>query len=297
MIKTAGGTFDQKNDPKPVYFLAGNAPDTAHAAPYSDHLLVAVNELLGPGQLKHLESVLDRPGKKVFLDSGIFALTNEHARKHRVSMDEALALSPEEIDGFEELYNRYVYLVRTYEDRLWGYIELDQGGAVNKRKTRAKLHSEGLKPIPVYHPLNDGFDYFDELAESHDRICLGNIVQANYKVRMRLLHTMFMRKQKYPHLWVHVLGLTQTELVWAYPFESCDSSAWLRTVRWSGWTERSCGRVIGSLPKNFQYRLGKNTGEDHTKCKNMGAVGCEIAAANLQYHVDRLKELGYDLGL
>ena len=44
--------------------------------------------------------------------------------------------------------------------------------------TATPAHAEGLAPMPVYHPLNDGWDYYDELAGSHDRVCIGNLVQA-----------------------------------------------------------------------------------------------------------------------
>ena len=57
-------------------------------------------------------------------------------------------------------------------------VEVDQGGRENKIKTRARLEKMGLRPIPVYHPLNDGWDYFDYLAENYDRICMGNVVNA-----------------------------------------------------------------------------------------------------------------------
>jgi hypothetical protein len=42
-------------------------------------------------------------------------------------------------------------LATTYEERLWGYIELDKGGRENKLRTRTRLHNHGLNPIPVYH--------------------------------------------------------------------------------------------------------------------------------------------------
>ena len=61
-----------------------------------------------------------------------------------------------------------------------------------------QAESLGLKPIPVYHPLLDGWDYFDELAAQYDRICFGNIVQAPAATRIRLLHTLWERHRRYP---------------------------------------------------------------------------------------------------
>lgn len=243
--RTGGGAFDPAD--RHVYFAAGSSQV------YPRHALLAVNDLMTTGQEKDLVRLLDS-GHRVFLDSGVFWLTNRHARAHGTSMDEALALPPEDVDGFGELYARYTDLVTRYGDRLWGYTELDQGGRDNKRRTRARLEAEGLAPIPVYHPLNDGWDYFDELATSYDRICFGNIVQATKPVRLRLLHTLWERRRQYPHLWIHALGLTANEWCLPLPPDSCDSSAWVVPLRYNHVpTETSLMRAAGDLVPGFQY--------------------------------------------
>ncbi|MFJ1706826.1 hypothetical protein [Kitasatospora sp. NPDC088346] len=252
VLPTAGGTFDPAE--RPIYFTAGGGE--YNAGPY---VLTAVNELMGDAEERRLRGLLDA-GNRVLLDSGIFWLTNRHRRAHGVSMDEVLALPPENIDGFEELRERYVYLARTYEDRLWGYIELDQGGLVHKRAQRASLQELGLSPIPVYHPLVDGWDYFDELASQYDRICVGNIVQASAPVRLRILHTLWERRRAYPHLWMHALGLTANE--WCLPLapDSCDSSSWLAPLRWNHQRiETAMLRRVGNLPAGFRYAPGDTT--------------------------------------
>jgi hypothetical protein len=252
--KTAGGTFNP--DDQPMYFAAGGGLGDvkSYAPPY---LLVAVNELpTAASEAGLLEPILET-GFPVLLDSGIFWLTNEHKRAHGCTMDEALALAPEEIDGFEGLYARYTELYHRYINRLWGVIELDQGGAVNKRRTRARLEADGIRPIPVYHPLNDGWDYFDELACGYDRICFGNIVQASAQARLRLLHTLWERHRAYPDLWVHVLGLTVSEQAFAFPFESCDSSTWISPLRWPAVrTESAFLHRTADLGPAFAYKVG-----------------------------------------
>ena len=104
-----------------------------------------------------------------------------------------------------------------YGSRLWGYIELDQGGAVHKRRTRTALEQAGLAPIPVYHPFNDGWDYFDELCARYDRICVGNVVQAPRAIRCRIFATVWERQRAYPDVWIHYLGVTPTPTQIAYP--------------------------------------------------------------------------------
>ncbi|MCC9309116.1 hypothetical protein LN042_18855 [Kitasatospora sp. RB6PN24] len=245
--QTGGGAFDPAD--RHIYFAAG---DSEH---YPRYTLLATNDLLSEAQERRLVALLD-VGHQVLLDSGIFWLTNQHKRQTGVSMDEALRLAPEQIDGFEDLYDRYVELVRRHGDRLWGYIELDQGGRDNKIRTRARLEAAGLAPIPVYHPLVDGWDYFDELAEQYDRICFGNVVQAPAPVRLRLLHTLWERHRRYPDLWVHVLGLTVNEWCMALPPDSCDSSTWLGPLRWPDVRiDSALLRKVGVINRGFSYDL------------------------------------------
>ncbi len=245
--RTGGGAFAPAD--RHLYFAAG---DSEH---YPHHVLLATNDLLTAGHERRLVELLDA-GHRVLLDSGIFWLTNQYKRTHGVSMDEALRLAPEAIDGFDDLYARYVELVQRHGDRLWGYIELDQGGRDNKIRTRARLEDEGLKPIPVYHPLVDGWDYFDELAQQYDRICFGNVVQAPAPVRLRLLHTLWERHRQYPDLWVHVLGLTVNEWCLAVPPDSCDSSTWLGPLRWPDVrVDSALLRKVGVIDRGFAYDL------------------------------------------
>lgn len=294
MIKT-GGEFNKNDDN--LCFLAGNTPRITHGAPGHNYFLVAVNELVSENNFLHLEGWLTE-GKKVFIDSGVFNLTMEHVRHHpEISMDDALALAPEKIDGFDDLFERYIEVIRKYGDRSWGYIELDQGGRKNKIKTRAKLEKMGLRPIPVYHPLNDGWDYFDYLAERYDRICFGNVVQANKHERLRLVATAWERHRKYPDLWIHLLGLTPNQWLYALPINSADSSSWLSVVRWSGYKEQACGVSIGDLPGDFRYRLASNSRSEVGSHKSAGisAYGASIAQRNWRNHIKSLTKLGVEI--
>lgn len=256
MIATSGGRFDRSEAP---IFFAASVPN-----PYANpgrHLLFAVNDLYGQGIEDDMKRFLD-DGYAVLLDSGIFNLTNEYKRATGCTMDEALSLAPEEIPGFNRLFDRYVELATTYGDQLWGYIELDQGGATNKRRTRQRLHDLGLNPIPVYHPFNDGWDYFDELASGYDRLCFGNVVQASSRGRMRLLHTMWERRRQYPHLWIHMLGFSANEWCLPCPPDSCDSSSWLNPLRYPAVrTETAALRSLSALGHRFQYVIDDGTEE------------------------------------
>jgi hypothetical protein len=289
--KTGGGRFDPHE--RNVYFIAGSIDRLENASHAHEHLLIAVNEVTSRGT-DHMADWIRR-GKKVFLDSGIFNLTNEHARRHGVRMDQALALAPDAIDGFSELMKKYLALVSQLEGGLWGYIELDQGGAENKKKTRAFLEAKGLRPIPVYHPLNDGWDYFDELASGYDRICFGNVVQADPQTRIRLVATAFERMRRYPHLWVHLLGVTAGEVVYTYPSSSCDSSTWLSAVRWTASHRIRChGTPFALMGEAWAYSRDDETSGPRGSDKAGEAAGYEsrFLHENWRAHTHAMAEAG-----
>lgn len=294
MIKTAGNFDPTDNN---IYFLASDPNRINCAATVHNYLLIAID------QLKSESAQADLPrwiadDKKVFIDSGIFNLTMEHVKSHPgLSMNDALALAPDEIDGFDNLLDRYVQIIRTYGSKSWGYIELDQGGRENKIKTRERLEKMGLRPIPVYHPLNDGWDYFDYLAKNYDRICFGNVVQASQYERLRLVATAWERHRRYPDLWIHLLGLTPNEWLYALPINSGDSSSWLSSVKWSGYNERIAGKSIQGLSKNFRYILGSDpdTESGSHKASEMAAYGVHLNQLNWRNAIADYTSLGFEI--
>ncbi|MDE1904867.1 MAG: hypothetical protein KGH75_00265 [Rhodospirillales bacterium] len=293
MIPT-DGTWDPSD--RHIYFLAASLSRQQWACVNHGYVLLAVNDLTDATCEAVLEPMLDG-GTRVLLDSGIFWLTNEHKRRTGMSMNEALALAPTEIEGFDALWQRYVTIVGRYGSRVWGTIELDQGGAVNKRKTRAKLRDLGINPMPVYHPLNDGAEYFDELAEETDRFCMGNVVQADRRTRVRLLASLWERHRKYPDLWVHVLGLTPNQVLNAYPCDSADSSTWLNVVRWAGYGEKAMLRPVSPMDPDYKYVIGDTADDSPSSDKRslaMSAAGMTMNQLGWRHWQDRIQE-GLDL--
>lgn len=250
-IKT-GGTWDPAD--RPIYFAASDVGTLTQVKHLHRFLLIAVNEIKTVDR-QIIHDFIDENRCKIFIDSGVFNLATSHAAKHDLTMDQALSMAPAEVDGFKELFEKYVSLMRELGDKSWGYIEIDQGGRDNKIKTRAKLEGLGLRPIPVYHPFNDGWDYFDELASKYDRICFGNVVQADPATRKRLIATAWDRSRKYPGLWIHALGLTPSDLTAAYPIGSCDSSKWISSIRWGTHHAIVATKRTWALGKGFCYDM------------------------------------------
>ena len=248
---------------------------------HHDHLLVAVNELPNDESVKQAEALIAN-GNKLFIDSGVYSLTTSHAKAHGMTMDQVLSMPPEEVDGFDKLFGRYLAICKQLGDKAWGYIEVDIGGKEHKRRMRARIEAMGLKPIPVYHPLVDGWDYFDELAQNYDRICFGNIVAANSGTRKRLMATCYERMRKYPKLWVHLLGMTPNQWACAYPVSSCDSSSWLSLVRWpKAFRALSQLRYMSAMGKPWWFTQGADDPEKNfMKATYLGAYDAHFIGAN-----------------
>lgn len=288
MIRTGGGRFDP--DDRHLFFLASNVDRLIEGARVNERLLLAVNELQSSSTQLWLSEWIDQ-GKSILLDSGIFNLAMLHAERNDISHLEAIGMAPALVDGFEDLFSSYVELVRVHGDSLWGYIELDLGGRENKIKTRAKLEDMGLRPIPVYHPFNDGWDYFDYLAQRYDRICIGNLATTTSATRSRIVATIWDRKRQHPNLWVHLLGMRPGHWVYGFPLDSVDCSSWLSAVRWSGYRETACGAVFSDMPRAFQYQLGsdRESAGGSAKATLMAAHGAAMEARNWYDFVTQLE--------
>jgi len=297
MVKRTGGRWDPKEDVR--YFIASDLGSLSFAVGHHKGLLVAVNAIGGEAAIATIKS-WTASGHQVLIDSGVFSLANDHAKRNRLSLEEALTLAPEEIDGFDELFTAYCRIATTLKNDCWGYVEIDQGGLAIKTKTRAKLEALGLSPIPVFHPLSDDWDYFDELATHYDRICVGNVVQADAEFRHRLIAEIWHRRRRYPDLWIHLLGYTPNATLNAFPVNSCDSSTWLSAVRWpDAFIVRSALQPVSRLDTRFAYDYAKAErapgGSGHAK--SMGAYEAHFITVAWRALLDEYRRLGCDPGL
>lgn len=295
-MTATGGRWDPAD--RPIYFLAGDLHDIQAAAPIHPYLLLAVNELTQTRWRQEIQELLDQD-TKVLLDSGVFWLAARHARRHQLDLYQVQAMPPEQLDGWAKLWDRYRAIVQTFGDRLWGYVELDLGGRDRKRATRQTLEAEGLRPIPVYHPLSDGPAYFDELATGYDRICAANLVNTRARSkRVPLLAAIAEHKASYPDLWVHLLGVSPDQVCMAMDAgDSMDSSTWSGCLRFrDGYREQAAGRLIPRrMPANYKYPMGgchpgKPYGRE--RAVQMAACGQVARHANWRYHRQRLHQLG-----
>lgn len=261
--ETGGGRFDR--DEGFCYFVAGIA-GTRGIADLHSHTLIAVNDLWS--EPEYLDELLALPDQKVLFDSGVYWLATRHADAHGLTMDAALALPPERLDGWKRLRDLFVRLALKHEHDLWGVVELDQGGALHKRETRAWLEEQGLRPIPVYHPLNDGWDYLDELLDGgYDRIMIGNVVHASWEVRDRIVWTVYERVQRLPRAkrpWLHLLGLGPYPTIAACPFNSVDTSNHVQSMRYGALVPGGLAMGPFSKLRGYLYDTDVSPDDDST---------------------------------
>ena len=254
MRRRTAGTWDPGDGPR--YFLAHGGPTLVRVAegPYAWDHLVAVNVIGKNGDKDRaaLERLFDHRCN-VLIDSGVFNLANAVALGQGIPIERVLTMPPENLAGFDALLNTYRRIVGRYGPRSWGYIEIDQGGTDAKRRTRARLEAEGFAPIPVFHPLSDGWAYFDELCEGYDRVAFANLVQAGPGDRKRLMATLWERRQRHPGVWVHALGLTPSTLTLAYPVDSADSSSWVGATRWGSFHAWAAGQRLWDTGRGWLY--------------------------------------------
>jgi hypothetical protein len=289
-IKTGGGTFERTQTP--IYFISSYVSELQKAGWLHGEVLVALNNL-NVERLQTVDDWLTR-GKRVFLDSGVFMLGMNHGRKHGLSFYQVLQLQPDQIDGYDKLWSFYREVVGRFGDRLWGYVEVDQGGTQAKIDNRSKMEAEGLFPIPVYHPFVDEPDYLPYLMQRYDRICLANVVQTPREERKRLLATVWKAAYDYPDVWIHVLGYTPDTLLNAYPMHSADCSTFLSGVRWGSSSDRAMNSRLGELPANFNYKLGEVHQPEGRETSYLMAGYCAMMQQRSWRHMVRAQgDLGF----
>jgi len=299
MNYTGGGRFDRSVGP--VYFLAQQARRMLMlTGEHKWHLLESMHYPQPNSPVwNRIQTELSN-GLQLLVDSGVFMLLQQWRSTRGMTWSQALAVPPPNISGFDKLRAKYIEIVRLQEDKLWGYIEIDLGGSDWKRRIRRELESEGLRPIPVYHPLVDPPEYFDELCSGYDRVCVGNLAKtADDGTYLPLMEWVFKRRSQYPHVWIHLLGHAVLPTLFAWEANSIDASSWMTDVIYGhGIRERAAGAPMRKLGRPWVYNRSteadSETGED--KAMKVAAHVAHYQHENWRTISKRFREVGLHRG-
>ncbi len=153
--------------------------------------------------------------------------------------------------------DKYIAFIKEHEEFVASYVNVDVIPGVSNMKgpmplpTRAeveasakagwdnmkKIEDAGLKAIPVFH-LGENFSWLDKMLEhGYDYIGLGFTSVRNTAPRIQWLDRVFTRltnKDGWPIVKTHAFGLTSVNLMFRYPWYSCDSVTWMLVGGYGG---------------------------------------------------------------
>lgn len=289
-----GGRFSSREE-RPLYFLAATISNVKSAGVIR-RFLASVAYAKSKKSHEQIRQMAD-DGDEILLDSGIHTLGEANVKAKGISRQEALAIPPDECPGWAGMSEAYLSLLRLVGDKVWGYVESDQGGATWKREIRKRYHDAGFSPIPVYHPMVDPYEYFDELCEGFDRVAVGNIAFAETKDRLAIVNDVRQRAKRYPHVWMHGLGYTPDERVIALPWDSMDSSTWIVPLQYPlGMNEKAMGRNVYRLGREFTYdrSVGAADPKGQGAAYRQAGYMARCLERNVAGALGRIQELGFE---
>lgn len=128
--------------------------------------------------------------------------------------------------------DEYIAFVHKYKDQLHAYVNLDIIYNAEKSWENQKyMESNGLKPLPVFHFLED-FKWLKKYAEEYEYIGLGGMATGLRKADfLTFAYQCFqIIAEVNPQLKVHGFAVTSVDMIQRFPFYSVDSTSWLKSA-------------------------------------------------------------------
>ena len=156
---------------------------------------------------------------------------------------------------FDAYLDKYICFIN--ENNIQHFFELDLDSVVGIKEVerlRSRLESEtGKKSIPVWHKSR-GKDYFIKMCKSYEYVSIGGIVSNEIKPAEYIYFKWFIDTAHYYGCKIHALGFTDPKGMYAYPFDSVDSTAWTLGARY-GLLYHFNGRAISRIsPNNLRIK-------------------------------------------
>lgn len=185
------------------------------------------------------KAFLKKNGLRIILDSGAFSVwmaKNKGKEVEDINLDELIAF------------------IERHQDVIEAVIVLDVVGDPEATRKNLRIMEERspVPPIPVYH-LGTPIKELRELVESgkYPVIALGGTVNRSKKQRHEFLSMVFCEFPDFPF---HGLGISDMELLLAYPFFTTDSSVWMQGRRKNALITRD-GQIKGPKDAPLEERL------------------------------------------
>lgn len=162
-----------------------------------------------------LEKYFDKYLPMVFIDSGGFSAATQ---------------------GVQINLNEYIDFIKRFEDLITVYANLDEIGNPELTYERQKqMEAAGLKPLPVFHTGEPIYWLKKYIDEGYDYIALGGMVpySKDKKSLVKWMSMCFDEAEKSGrNIGYHGFGMTNWDLMRAYPWKSVDSSSWCSGFRY-----------------------------------------------------------------
>lgn len=164
------------------------------------------------------------------LDSGVWALT-QGTLKHKSNVK----IYGKFLKSESSKFRFYMNFDEVFKDE--GTEDFDDKAIATNLKNQKYLESQGLKPVPVIHTLEDDeIDYYINVKQNkgYEYIAIGSTQAKVQKERKKLIAAV--NKLYHAGFKVHIFGVGSYKNLTGLKAWSCDSSSF---AQWA-----SCGRVI-----------------------------------------------------
>lgn len=135
------------------------------------------------------------------------------------------------IKNLNQFVNNYIKFIEKYEsnEKVKGFFELDIDTIIGYDKVleiRNQLEEVSDKIIPVWHK-NLGIQEFKKMCNEYDYVSLSSIGKdINEENAVKFVNTAHKNNAK-----IHALGLSKEPILNTIPFDSVDSTSWMRCCR------------------------------------------------------------------
>lgn len=136
------------------------------------------------------------------------------------------------IKNLNQFVKNYINFIKKYEsdERINGFFELDIDNIIGYEKVleiRSQLEDVSDKIIPVWHK-SLGIQEYKDMCNEYDYIGLSSVGKdINEKNAINFVYTAHKYNTK-----IHGLGLSKRPMLDTIPFDSVDSTSWMRCCRY-----------------------------------------------------------------